>query len=213
MIWIVIAVASLIFFAIAYKCAQTWETAHVVLATLVFLSTLGFIILSAMTLKTLDASRTRYDTASADLLGAEKVYLQLSKGIFDEALAGETEPLKSVRALQARMRRVLTGRGRVWTGCETVQVDDETVQLNVLPVVAVVEEEAGFPGDEDENAEPVVTAKHHIGVRTILYAFKEAEVVAAENAAGEDEGFGDAAPKPEKLPSYYLGCLSSNAGR
>ena len=176
MFYIALGVSVLLFGFLAYLASKVWTASHVVLLSFVFIFSMLFMVLAALSLRTQDAWRsihTRLEKQIAQT-DADIEALKSSTGQLDE------EP--SVPALKAELGRLMIDRGRIWRGARPGDVPGEGIVLSMLEwgdakrVAANLEEPDEFADPAAEGEAPANTNPHGIVEGQILHAFIEAPV-------------------------------------
>ncbi len=126
---ILLGVAILASFGIAYMSARTWPIYQVVLVVFLFLGLVGFFYLSARTLKTHDAWRKLVNRTKADIVRVEQETEVVRNGGEPNA-EGVVEP-KGIRQLQQDLQKLAMDRGGVIYGVPVDGVTDGVVQLTL----------------------------------------------------------------------------------
>ena len=207
MFYIALGVSVLLFGFFAYMASRTWLVSHIVLLSFVFLFSLGFMVLAALTLRTQDAWRTVHDRLEQRLAmtTAELEALTLGDPADDETL--------SVPAAEAELGRLLIDRGRIWRGVRPVEAQGTGFVLSMADWgddqrVSVGEEEQDFAADPAAEGEAAAAAgqPHGVNEGMIVHAFVE---IPAPEALGPLL-FGDSELLTEraalvKIPVAYVG--------
>lgn len=126
---ILLGVAILASFVIAYMSARTWPIYQVVLVVFLFLGIVGFFYLSARTLKTHDAWRKVVNRTKADIERVEQE-TKLTRQGGDPDAEGVVDP-KGIRQLQQDLQKLTIDRGGVIYGVPVDGVTDGVVQLTL----------------------------------------------------------------------------------
>ncbi len=126
---ILLGVAILASFFIAYMSARTWPIYQVVLVAFLFLGTVTFFYLSARTLKTHDSWRKVVNNARAEVERLERDTKLILEGTQPDA-EGVIDP-KGIRQLQQDMQKLTIDRGGVLYGVPVDGVADGVVQLTL----------------------------------------------------------------------------------
>ena len=126
---ILLGVAILASFFIAYMSARTWPIYQVVLIVFLFLGTVAFFYLAARTLKTHDAWRKLVNSQKAELERLEHNTKVLAQGGEPDA-EGKIDP-KGIRQLQQDLQTLTMDRGGVIYGVPVDSVTDGVVQLTL----------------------------------------------------------------------------------
>ncbi|MEX2114549.1 MAG: hypothetical protein WD845_15245 [Pirellulales bacterium] len=130
---ILLGLAILASFFIAYMSARTWPIVQVVLVAFLFLGTVAFFYLSARTLKTHDAWRKVVNNAKAEVERLQRDTKLLVEGAEPNA-EGLVDP-KGIRQLQQDMQKLTIDRGGVLYGVPVDSVTDGVVQLTLPSTV------------------------------------------------------------------------------
>jgi hypothetical protein len=126
---ILLGVAILASFIVAYMSARTWPIYQVLLAVFLFLGIVAFFYLAARTLKTHDAWRKVVNNATAELERLEKDTATLSGGgPLNEQ--GVPEP-KGIRQLQQDLQKLTIDRGAALFNVTLDGVQDGIMQLTL----------------------------------------------------------------------------------
>lgn len=163
-------------FVIAYFAARTWHWAYVLVVVGIVLSTAGFFILAAETLRINSVLRTNYNRVEQQLAQENARIKALVRG---------TDSSPSISDLEHEVRVQTQGRGPVWRNVTKTGVDRQTGGVNVSvesPVPAgfavntiVYLFEAGLPAQPDPNA-----GKQYLGeFRVTQAAGQEANLLPA----------------------------------
>lgn len=126
---ILLGVAILASFAIAYMSARTWPIYQVVLVVFLFLGVVGFFYLSARTLKTHDAWRKLVNRTKADIERLEQE-TEVARNGGPPNAEGVAEP-KGIRQLHQDLQKLTVDRGGVIYGVPVDAVTDGVVQLTM----------------------------------------------------------------------------------
>jgi PAS domain-containing protein len=182
---IILGVLVLIFGFVAYMVSKSWRWPHVTLFTLIFLTTLGAMILASAVLKTHAGWRAGYNKLTKELATTESRLeeLKLANALDEDA--------DSVSRLQGDLARLIIDRGRVWRNVLPV-LGDGTVDLNMArwgdsPCKMVGQEEDEFdepepiavePAEGEEGAaQPSAPIKNHaITPGMVVHAFLEVPI-------------------------------------
>ncbi len=113
------------FCVLAYLSAKNWLLRHVFLVVGVFIMSIVFVFLAAMTLETHKVWRSRYTQYANDLRRTEARIAELSDPV------GKSDDALSVPQLQADLSRVILDRGRVWRGVQVIGANGLTVDLDM----------------------------------------------------------------------------------
>jgi hypothetical protein len=137
----ILILASLVF---AFLGARTWHWGQVLLVIGIFLSTLGFFILSAETLRINKVLRTRVNQLEQNLANVNARNDALQKGSDDSGIIAElsaedppvrllegSENLLSLAELDHRLLLATRLRGRVWRGVAPTDIDAQTGAVTV----------------------------------------------------------------------------------
>jgi hypothetical protein len=183
-------------FVIAFFSARTWHWGHVIVVLGIFLSTLGFLFLSAEVLRINGVLRKEYQRVEAELADAKARGAAVIEGTTDAKIIGQlaaqdpplampenAESIPSMAQLDHELLMELRVRGRVWRNVKpAAPFDPKTDQIKVA-----------FP------AAPGLTKD------TVVYLFEEPVIPAPAAASAE----GEAPPPPPRLPAgrrgQYLG--------
>jgi hypothetical protein len=183
-------------FVIAFLSARTWHWGHVIVVLGIFLSTLGFLLLSAEVLRINGVLRKEYQRVEGELADAKargaavvegttdgKIIAQLAAQDPPLAMPENAESIPSMAELDHELLLQLRVRGRVWRNLKpAAPFDPKTDQIKVA-----------------FQAPPGLTKD------TVVYLFEE-PVIPAATAAPAD---GSPQPAPPPLPvgrrGQYLG--------
>ncbi len=182
MVYAILGIAVIFFFVASFMSSKTWNWFHVVVNFFVFCAAIGFVVLSAMTLKTHSVWRTEYNRLVADLAVEEELGDKLKYG----EVKGAEERVECIGSVRADLDRIMIDRGRVLRGLVLAAepTPTGTVRLN-LPqddvagadgVPAVDGEVAPAEGEEapvDAEDPAVQPVRHAFGPSTIVYAFEQ----------------------------------------
>ncbi len=161
-------------FVIAFFSARTWHWGHVLVVLGIFLSTLGFLVLAAETLRIHAVLRTRVNQLEGQLAEVRAQNDALVRGTGDAQIIGQlqskdpplqmfegTESLLSIEELDHRLLLATRIRGRVWRNVAPAGIDAATGAVRIAAEQPVP---AGFNAD------------------TVVYLFEEgpAELPAAD---------------------------------
>lgn len=176
---IVVGILFLFFIYVSYMSFQVWRGWHVALMFGIFVFTLLFAALSAMSLKTRSGWKKKYDETVASL---EKEHNKLERLTYGSLLTDDD--VKSVSSTQGELKRSILDRGRVWRGAQPAGVaEDGSFVLDMSQwgddrCLGSTDEEPFTPAADpaaDEAAEgATVSATHGITTDLMLYAFLEA---------------------------------------
>jgi hypothetical protein len=183
-------------FVIAFLSARTWHWGHVIVVLGIFLSTLGFLVLSAEVLRINGVLRKEYQRVDLELQEAKarneavlrgttdgKIIAQLAAQDPPLAMPENAESIPSIAELDHELLLELRVRGRVWRNVKPAAAfDPKTDQIKVA-----------------FQAAPGLTKD------TVVYLFEEPVIPAAAAAPAE----GESQPPPPPLPAgrrgQYLG--------
>jgi len=143
-------------FVIAFFSARTWHWGYVLVVLGILLSTLGFFLLTAETLRINAVLRSQVNDLEEDLAGFRAQNVALEKGSEDPTLLAElrnqevripedAESIRSLANLEHQLRLKTRERGRVWWNVTPVGLDAQTgaVQIGIeRPVPAGVQPES-----------------------------------------------------------------------
>ena len=129
-------------FVIAFFSARTWHWGHVLVVLGIFLSTLGFFILAAETLRINAVLRSQVNNLQRDLTDVQARNEALDKGTEDPGLITQLrneevripgEELRSLNELEHQLLLKTRERGRLWRNVTPTNVDPQTgvVQIAV----------------------------------------------------------------------------------
>jgi hypothetical protein len=162
-------------FVIAYFSARTWHWGYVVVVLGIFLSTLGFFVLSAEVLRINAVLRKEVNRLEDELVRVEAQNVVLVKGTSDTGIINElrnaevripnedAESIPSLAHLEHELLLATRNRGRVWWNVMPTGIDQSgAIQIGVeRPVPAginadsvVVLFEAGEPQLPDADGRP-----------------------------------------------------------
>ena len=169
---------ALFFIFLTYMNTKTWKWVHVTFTFLVFAASIVFCLYASLALKTRAAWIETHDRLEKQVADVKKQLDLVTNGDpTDPARAGE-----SLVSLRAELARAIIDRGRVWRQCTVATADQNTITLSTAP-----------PADPNAPAPAGAPQKNNIEVKTVLYAFKEADL------AGNI------------VPSFYLGEFQATA--
>ncbi len=143
------------YFVIAFFSAKTWKVAHVILTVFIFFGAIVYLGLAAMTLRTHEAWRTRYNELVVAVETEQALEAELRRGKENEV----QQTTDSIRSVKAELGRVRLDRGRVWAACNPTQVAQDSVTLSIGPEVP-------------EGQQP---AHHNIFEKMVLFGFLEGD--------------------------------------
>jgi hypothetical protein len=161
-------------FVIAYFSARTWHWGYVLVVLGIFLSTLGFFILSAEVLRVNSVQRTEVNRLEVELSSFEAQNVALEKGSSDTnvinqlrsaevRIAEDAESIPSLADLNHELLLATRDRGRLWWNVMPTGIDQTgAVQISVeRPAPAGITAdsvvflfEAGEPQLPDEQGRP-----------------------------------------------------------
>ncbi|PHS08371.1 MAG: hypothetical protein COA78_12845 [Blastopirellula sp.] len=132
MLYITIAVLVLIYGAISYFNAATWNVLHVIAAFSAFFAAFAFIIFAALVLKTQTEWKSHFDTVKGKAEVAEADVIKQLHGSALNPVTGQRESV-DLSVLQGRsdMDRMLHARGRIWRECLHKQIVNGTVDVTL----------------------------------------------------------------------------------
>lgn len=157
---ILLALVALGFIFLTYLNTKTWRWVHVTVTFLVFVASVTFCVYAAMTLKTRAKWIKEVDNLEKQLATTEAELQRVTSG---EASAIEGKP-ESLIALREELARMVIDRGRVWRGT-VPNIDRRTGAVTLLT----------SPPPDPNNPTPPPAKKNNIAVKTILFAFREAQ--------------------------------------
>jgi hypothetical protein len=157
----------ILFIVFLVLSASTWRGWHITVACLTFLSVLGFVVVASLSVKTHNYWKSEHAKTSAALEKEIRDGIHLEMG--DPAVVESTEPY--LNKVQQRLNRLLLDRGRVWRRCYAPNPPAQNqITLSTVPL-----NPDGSPGD------PTTAKENGINDRMVLYGFREAEVMLAED--------------------------------
>lgn len=177
---ILLGVAILASFFVAYMSARVWPVYQVVLVVFLFLSLVGFFYLAARTLATHQAWQTAYNKLQADLANVQKQTSELvDGGPTDEN--GQPNP-KGIKQLQQDLQKLTIERGGVLFDVAVEGVSNDVLQL-ALP-----------------------SADHGLVPNVVLFVFDQTPRAEGGRYAGEFKvvAVGDDATKVQITPNLPL---------
>lgn len=141
-IQILLGVLVLASFVIAYFAARTWHWSHVLVMLGIFLSTVGYFVLAAETLRINAVLRKSFNEVQAEVATVEAQTIALRKGsrepqvmnqlrALEVRLPDDAETLRSMNELDHQLNLITRLRGRVWRNVGKVGFDPATGQLQI----------------------------------------------------------------------------------
>jgi len=134
-------------FVIAYFSARTWHWGYVVLVELLLISTFGFFLLAAETLRINAVLRSQVRKIQKDVDTVEAQNTALKEGSTDQGIVGQlsnldppvkvtkdsegTEKLDSFADLDHKLLLITRERGRVWRGVKRSGQPDQTGAVKI----------------------------------------------------------------------------------
>ena len=168
LIHIVLLILVLASFVIAFFSARTWHWGHVLVVLGIFLSTLGFFILSAEVLRINAVLRTEFNRVESQLNEVSAQNVALEKGTSDANILGQlrnseppvkmpedAESIASLTDLDHLLLLETRRRGRVWRNAK--RAGEINPQTGAVTVTLEAPVPAGLPKD------------------TVVYLFEEGE--------------------------------------
>ncbi|MCA9198015.1 MAG: hypothetical protein KDA87_10770 [Planctomycetales bacterium] len=217
----ILAVLVLLFIVFAYLGARNWQVWHVVLLGGVFIASIGFSMLTALTLRTYSTHRTAYESVKKSL-DQELAQIEMIKS----ARPNDPEH-KSIYEVRGDVKRALTDRGRVWRNLRIGELQPNTVilatagwgELSCAPVADAdefdeeeIEPIPSVDGGEAADGAPAANAVRPLGLETesIVYAFKETPIVqlnaGVQAALFDDPEFASRDTKGNcRVPTFFFG--------
>ena len=153
---IIYAVGGLLFLVVCfgiYQIRRRWSAWHLVFTGLLFVLSIVFVVMAAVSLKTRSSWLKQYADLTGQVANSDAEYTKLLYGDLTEIRQTEA----SVRRIRAQLNRTMADRGRVWRECAPQEITADAVTLSTLR-----------PGMEAAQAPP-----NGIAVKDVLYAFKE----------------------------------------
>jgi len=169
-------VLALFFIFLTYMNTKTWRWVHVTFMFLVFAASFTFCIYAAMTLKTRDTWIGLDDKTGKEV---EKTQGELERKTRGDPKDPSAPSLVSARA---ELAETIIDRGRVWRGC-IPQFDRATGAITLATTP---------PADPNLPVAPAAPKKHNIQPKTVLQAFREGQILAADAT-------------PIVIPAAYIG--------
>ena len=174
---LVFSLVVVLFFVGFWPASRTWKWFHLLLLSLVLISATFYQIFGAMLLKTRTAWGQLHVKSQKELGTAKETNSELIHGT---ATTSKTFPWATLPLAKNALERALSGRGRTWRNCVTMDADrvKQTVVLRVPVGTAGAQNVPGNP-QIPAPAAPVVGAaaplerNHGIAEHTIVYAFSE----------------------------------------
>jgi hypothetical protein len=145
----ILALVVLFYLLVAYFAAKTWQVGHVVLLVVLFLGSMGFMILAAAALKTQAKWRQDYEQTAAELERALELQARLEEG------DPENPEALGLRRLKGLVKRESLDRGRVWRNLRLAGLAPEGLTLSTVNWGNDYCLQVGRDLSEDEVPEPV----------------------------------------------------------
>ena len=155
----------LFFIFLTYMNTKTWRWVHVTMMFLVFAASLAFLYYASATLKTRATWVKAHDQTEKQV---NDLRLQVEKLTRGDPLEVE-QKTASVSSKREELSRTVLDRGRVWRGCQLINVNAQEGTMTVATSVAPPPPDPNQPAP----AAPPPTKKNLIEAKTVLHAFRE----------------------------------------
>ena len=214
----ILAILVLGFIVLAYLAAKTWQVWHVLLLAGIFVFGLGFMFLTAASLKVHSKFRIDYEKQKRNLEQEQARHDELKYG---NRSSGE-DAIPALRTLQGDLRRLLADRGRVWRNLRRGELGQDANGNNTVTVAAPWAN-AGTINKEKTEGPDNTLIPHVAGLTAgpVVFAFRETPIgsinqelrsllldgksLSTGGEVTEDEEGNQQTSTPLKLPTAYLG--------
>jgi hypothetical protein len=155
---IIVGVLILSSFGLAFMVSKSWRVTHVLLLSLVFLTTVVFWYMAARTLKIHTEWRNLANKQKADIAQLQKEIEELRDG----SKTDETKQ-RSLRQLQYELADLVTARGQVWRNVQEAKADAQSGEITLT----------------------MADKEHGLADKTIVYVFEGATPAEGGDYLGE----------------------------